>query len=597
MDRIREMAGRISELSNEELETLRSDIVTEFKSLEDGELNAELVGQMTELADFADAVSAENANREAELAELSAARELALTRIAATEPVEDEEPAEDEPEIVVEEEAEVEIPEADLQVETPVEAELAVEEVEEVELPEAELSNITIEEIVEVPEETLASNEPEEITPTEETVTASLPVEIEIPAENAVPDTTSMSTPVTITAGADLTGITAGSELPNIGAVADAMSKRIHAMRKVSGGDGEQMIVATFSTQYPDDRYLRAEDFSGNAAKVANVISSEAITAAGGLCAPVAVRYDVFGLGSDARPVRDSLAVFAADRGGVQFAAPPVLADLTGAVSLWTVQDDIDAGTEGAPDPVKPCIRVACGSNVSVTTDAVPLCLTFGNMNSRAYPELVEAHTRLGMVQHARFAETRLLTRIGSLSTAVTSAGELGAARDFFVALDQAVAGYNSRNRIDGAPLRLIAPEWLRKAIRADIAKQIPGDDALALADAEIDNLLAVRGVNVTWTLDGETGQIFGAQSAGALAAFPASVIWYLFAEGTFLFLDGGTLDLGLVRDSTLNGTNDYKIFLETFEGVAKVGVESLKVTTALNIWGSSSATTEIVVP
>jgi hypothetical protein len=57
------------------------------------------------------------------------------------------------------------------------------------------------------------------------------------------------------------------------------------------------------------------------------------------------------------------------------------------------------------------------------------------------------------------------------------------------------------------------------------------------------------------------------------------------------LFLDGGTLDLGLVRDSTLNSTNDYKIFLETFEGVAKVGVESLRVTTPVILAGASAAT------
>ena len=89
---------------------------------------------------------------------------------------------------------------------------------------------------------------------------------------------------------------------------------------------------------------------------------------------------------------------------------------------------------------------------------------------------------------------------------------------------------------------------------------------------------------------------VLGAQVAGALNEFPASVVWYLFSEGTFLFLDGGTLDLGLVRDSTLNGTNDYKIFLETFEGVAKVGLESLKVTSPVNLWGATAATVDTTV-
>jgi hypothetical protein len=63
-----------------------------------------------------------------------------------------------------------------------------------------------------------------------------------------------------------------------------------------------------------------------------------------------------------------------------------------------------------------------------------------------------------------------------------------------------------------------------------------------------------------------------------------------MFAEGTFLFLDGGTLDLGVIRDSTLVGTNDYKMFVETFEGVAKIGVESLKVTSTISVNGVAAA-------
>jgi hypothetical protein len=63
-----------------------------------------------------------------------------------------------------------------------------------------------------------------------------------------------------------------------------------------------------------------------------------------------------------------------------------------------------------------------------------------------------------------------------------------------------------------------------------------------------------------------------------------------LFSEGSFLFLDGGTLDLGVIRDSTLVGTNDYKMFVETFENVALVGVESLQVTSTINVNGVAAA-------
>ena len=47
---------------------------------------------------------------------------------------------------------------------------------------------------------------------------------------------------------------------------------------------------------------------------------------------------------------------------------------------------------------------------------------------------------------------------------------------------------------------------------------------------------------------------------------------WALYIEGTFLHLDAGVLELGVVRDSTLNSTNDYQVFGETFENVARIG-------------------------
>jgi hypothetical protein len=401
---------------------------------------------------------------------------------------------------------------------------------------------------------------------------------------------------VTITAGADIPGIAMGSELPNLKAVSQAILDRKKAMGRTSGGDGEYALVASIKTEFPEDRFLNSSDFDGNASKIEAVVNPTVIVAAGGFLAPVPVRYELFGLGDTDRPVKESLAVFGADRGGLRYITPPVLTDLNGSVSLWTVADDIAALTD--VNKVKPCIRVAAGAEVTVNVEAIPLCLTFGNMGARAYPELVERHTQLGMIWHARYAETRLLTRIGSLSTNVTGGAQLGAVRDILVQVDKASAGYRNRHRIaDDTPLRVIFPSWFKNALRSDIAKQLPGDgtdNTLELAESKINAWFSARQINVTWAIDGETGQIMGAQAPGALNEYPGTVVWYLFAEGTFLFLDMGTLDLGLVRDSTLNSTNDYKIFLETFEGVAKVGVESLRITTTLSIRGSASAATVV---
>ena len=48
-------------------------------------------------------------------------------------------------------------------------------------------------------------------------------------------------------------------------------------------------------------------------------------------------------------------------------------------------------------------------------------------------------------------------------------------------------------------------------------------------------------------------------------------VQWALYPEGAFIHVDSGSLELGLVRDSTLNSTNDFQIFGETFENVARL--------------------------
>jgi hypothetical protein len=225
------------------------------------------------------------------------------------------------------------------------------------------------------------------------------------------------------------------------------------------------------------------------------------------------------------------------------------------------------------------------------------MIMTFGNLMTRAYPELVARHTDLAMVAHARVAEQQLLAQIGALSTDVTlPAQRVGAVREVLMNLSRATASYRNRHRMSGAtPLRAILPVWFQDLLRSDIALQHPGDgiDVFEVADAQINRWFASRNVNVTWALDGEAGQDYPSLVDGAaLHDYPATVVWYLFSEGTFAFMDGGTLDLGLVRDSTLNAANDYQTFVETFENVVKFGNESLRFASALRPTGQGSADT-----
>ena len=525
------------------------------------------------------------------------ASELSTT-VEPTEAIEATEPA-----------AELSAPEEVAAIEAEPVAEAAVAEEVVIEVaaeatPQAELSteptDTAVEEVVaEAPAEEAVVAAAEEVAP-EQTTEAPIAQEdqeapvtaavnepdavIEAPADRRPVAQASVAS-VAITAGADIPGYTAGSAITDMSEVAQAMSKRLHTLRRVNGGDGEQHIVASITTQFPEERTL-TQDAESNWNKIQNVVGPEALVASGGHQAPFEVKYDIFGIGSAVRPLRDSLPRFQADRGGIRYIVPPVLSDYPNAVGVWTAAND----SAETPSPsAKLSLSVSAASETTVATDAVTLQLQFGNLLTRAYPELIARHNELGLIQHAREAEGQILSRLTTLSTAVTTTSLIGMGRDYLVQLGRAASAYRARHRLEAdAPLRVIAPAWVKDAMAADLTLAAPGDSTMN-AYAEIDAYIASRGINMTWHLD--DSNMYGAQSgSAALNEFYDSFTWYIFAEGTFLFLDGGTLDLGIIRDSTLVGTNDYKMFVETFEGVAKVGVESLKVVSTISVNGAAAA-------
>ena len=402
-------------------------------------------------------------------------------------------------------------------------------------------------------------------------------------------------------AGADIPGITAGSDLSDKAAVAAAMVERLRTIKRANGGDGEQHVVASFRTEYSDARTLLAGAEDANGHKIAAAIQDHAaLVASGGFGTPSPQRYDIFGFGTDARPVKDSLPKFQADRGSISYIEPPQLADYAGAVGVWTPDMDEAAANNGGSgaDVVKNVLVVKGAQTRYAEIDAITLQLQIGNLLARAYPELVQRHNELALIQHARLAEKTILAKIGAGSTAVTASNQLGVARDFLVTVRKAATQYRSRHRLPlETPLQAIIPNWLFEAIASDLTLQMPGDDTLGVTTGEIRGYLA--GSNVSFTASYDLNE-YGTQAPGALNSWDpdgtgaVTFDWFLFSEGTWLFLDGGTLDIGVVRDSALVSTNDYRMFVETFEGVAKIGIESLKVTQTFKVSGAASALVNI---
>ena len=300
--------------------------------------------------------------------------------------------------------------------------------------------------------------------------------------------------------------------------VADAFAKRLHTLRNVQGGSGSQFTIATLAFDYPEDRRISGED-PGNFTKIAKVNSVEAITAAAGICAPLEPIYDINVCGDNDRPIRDALARFNADRGGVKIWGSPTLD--AKAVGIWDTGAALPS--PAPPDtPAKTCGDAKCPTPQEIMLDAVYACLKFSNFTNRFFPEVIKANTDLAMIHHARMAEMNLLTQIAALSTEVAAVDKkVGVTRQVIFALRNAAALLRRKHRLgQNSPMRAILPSWVLDAMVADLALQMPGDglETLSVSESRINGLLRDAGINVTWSLDawkdGRTARRFAARPA-----------------------------------------------------------------------------------
>jgi hypothetical protein len=418
------------------------------------------------------------------------------------------------------------------------------------------------------------------------------------------------------TAAAGLDNITAGARLtaPDL---RQALFEKIRSVRAVPGY--ERYRVATVRSEYPEDRMLTASadtnmelvrnavaDARGMHALQRSGDGQHALVAAG-LCAPLENLYDIRVVGSTGRPVRDALVRFGAERGGIQYRPAMSGVTQTGGIGFWDEDDD-------TADPLVPktCVEIACPGLVTAQVQAIYKCLTFSNMSTRFDPEYMQAVIDSQDIAHDRIAENTLLTQLIAGSKAVYSEQLLGATRDILATLDKMIAYYRNVHRLaDEVPLRWIAPLWALYLMRADMTRQMVGDglQVLALTDQEIVSWFRARNVNPTFHLDGidpadltvpEPDVPVPAQFYTLLAAnspvpdFPSALSTLLFAEGDWLWLDGGTLDVGVVRDSTLVGQNRFQMFSEGFEFAAFRGIESIHLIIPASPTGASAATVEV---
>ena len=468
--------------------------------------------------------------------------------------------------------------------EEPVEGETAEDEPAEGDEP-ASSADVDVEVDVDTPAEELAAEvAPEE--PKVEPLAAPPARTLRRPpapsAERQAPETGTV-----LVAAAGTPAIRGGQTFDRKG-LAEALKRlavSVGAPSKHEGGIEQRFLVASADIKFPSDRILTPGDADANAAKIAAVVpagvpgvmGNRVLTASGGLCAPLEPIYSMVNFASQARPVRDALPSFMAERGGVNVPTSTIIGDIVtsgagSAISLISEEYDALGGTYAT----KSCMDMDCPPYTEVAVAIIAHCREYGNLNARAWPEKIAHENDLTMAAHARVADAFLLARVKALSLQTTQAA-VGSQMNIFASLVHAVskatASIRYNLRMDpGFRFRVIFPQWIGDALAADNALwQFNGQRARGALTAQLEQYGVSVSYSMDWAEDGSTSQAFDAETASALDDFPDDVQYALYPEGAFIHVDSGQLELGLVRDSTLNSRNDFQFFGETFENVARL--------------------------
>lgn len=374
--------------------------------------------------------------------------------------------------------------------------------------------------------------------------------------------------------------------LATVSDVAKALWKKRMSFGNIPHGTNEMLSIATGVKTFVEDAPELGLDPAQNLTALRDI--QHALVASGEFCTPQTQLYDFFRLAEPIRDVEDSIPTAQAPRGGIRYIQANCTIGCTDGIGSYTY----DPLTPGGPDSEdadfeKPCCRVTCPEIAESLVEAVTQCTLFDNLQYRTFPELIEDFMADVAVQFALKKQRYYLDQIDAASTATTGIGSYGAVRSLFYDWMIAAVGYRKRQHMPrNAPLQLLAPDWALDVIKADMFNDgDSGLDYLNIPDSAVLEGLASRNLSVTWYYDDPTsfiGQnpLFDAQ-AGAKANlndFPAEVVSFMYAPGTFVKLDGGTLDLGLVRDHTLNKKNDFAMFMEEWLGFAMLGCESIRI-------------------
>lgn len=377
------------------------------------------------------------------------------------------------------------------------------------------------------------------------------------------------SEPVLV-ASADIQGFAAGGRLEGMDALVAATQAKARAIPITSRGfDAPRYPVASLMREFKFNL-----DPMATPAEINTVLTAAAnpdiLVAAGGWCAPSEISYDFFNIVCEDGML--DIPTVGINRGGIRWPTSPSFADVTASSALWrwTETQDIAAVTGTAQSGTKTCGRVPCPGFNEERLACDGICLTVGNLTEDAYPEVIANYTRLIFAAHAHKVNRLRINQLQAFANTPSVTGTFAAAGSGLVApvvnaIALNAADYRSRYAMcQDAVLEVLAPKWIRSAMRSDLRRRTGAPtDQLAMSDARLMELFDAENVRIQFVSDYQertTGYpgFYASSVTPILTTWPATVEFLMWAPGTVVLGQGMRLDLGIIRDSVLNATNDY---------------------------------------
>lgn len=350
-------------------------------------------------------------------------------------------------------------------------------------------------------------------------------------------------------------------------------------------GDG-RVPLATFSVPFRDDEVLTGDpEHDGGvierAVTGAQSQTPEALTASGHCAPPVSI-YTFCDLAA-ADGIWD-VPMVGAPRGAVQWPVSPTIAEWMARNTnwLWTVTEDAD------PLAVKECFEIDCATyQAPCVVEDHYLCLKFGNMTSRSWPELYQHQIRLALLAHRYRVSFRHLQRAVAVSTPAVIDGVNDSTYSAVMdAVELHVEGMReSMTTSSNLVFEAAFPMWTLAMLRSDLSRRT-GVDLRTVLDAQIISDMTARGARPQF-VRGLQPLVPG---AGVPTDYPTSLNFMLYPAGRFLGLTQPSLNLGMeIRDMSTITTNTFAGFVEDSSVVCAPCFESRIVTVnSLNRGGRS---------